>query len=160
MAGDELTQFFKQNITFKLYISNTDLQIMKQSGYTYDVYIYRRMDRKSKAVDMTATQVTVETLDKEERGAEAEAACRLLFIAPTYLRSNSKEIKCCRTVSLNKKGNATGHTTTTHTHIHTDMTEHSNTLSAKKENLTAMVNRDMWDLHILTNTLKSIRNIL
>jgi hypothetical protein len=40
------------------------------------------MDRKSMAVDMTATQVTVETLDKEERGAEAEAACRYLFIAP------------------------------------------------------------------------------
>jgi hypothetical protein len=46
------------------------------------VDIYRRTDRKSKAVDMTATQVTVETLDEEEGGAQAEAACRLLFIAP------------------------------------------------------------------------------
>jgi hypothetical protein len=43
--------------------------------------IYQWMDRKSMAVDITATQVTVETLDKEERGAEAETACRLLFIA-------------------------------------------------------------------------------
>jgi len=41
---------------------------MKQSDYTYDVDIYRRIDRKSMAVDTTATQVTVETLDKEERG--------------------------------------------------------------------------------------------
>lgn len=73
---------------------------------------------------------------------------------PTYLRSDRKEIKCCRIVSLNKKGNATGHTTTTH------MTKHSNTLSTTKENLIAMVTRDIWDTHILTNTLKSIRNIL
>jgi len=82
VAGDEITRFFKENITFKLYTSNTNLQIMKQAGYTYDVDIYRRIDRKSMAVDTTATQVTVETLDKEERGAEAEDACRLLFIAP------------------------------------------------------------------------------
>jgi len=67
VAGDEIIQFFKENITFKLYTSNTVLQIMKQSGYTYDVDIYQRMDRKSRAVDMTATQVTVETLDKEEK---------------------------------------------------------------------------------------------
>lgn len=82
VAGVKIIQFFKQNITFKLYTSNTDLQIMKQSGYTYGMDIYRRMDRKSMAVDMTATQVTVETPDKEERGAEAEAAYRILFIAP------------------------------------------------------------------------------
>lgn len=54
---------------------------MKQSCYIYDMDIYQWMDRKSMAVDITATQVTVETLDKEERGAEAETACRLLFIA-------------------------------------------------------------------------------
>jgi hypothetical protein len=82
VAGDEIIQFFKQNIIFKLYTSNTDLQIMKQSGYTYDVDIYQRMDRKSMTVDMTATQGTVDTLGKAERGAETEAACRLLFIAP------------------------------------------------------------------------------
>jgi hypothetical protein len=40
VAGDEIIQFFKQNITFKIYTSNTDLQIMKQSGYTYEVDIY------------------------------------------------------------------------------------------------------------------------
>ena len=55
VAGDEIIQFFKQNITFKIYTSNTDLQIMKQFGYTYDMEIYRRMDRKSMAVDMIAT---------------------------------------------------------------------------------------------------------
>jgi len=71
VAGDEIVQFFKENITFKLYTTNKDLQIMKQSGYTYDVDIYQRTDRKSMAVDTTATQVTVETLDKEARGAEA-----------------------------------------------------------------------------------------
>ena len=55
---------------------------MKQSGYTYDMDIYWRIDRKGMAVDMTATQVTEETLDKEETWAEAEAAWGLLFIAP------------------------------------------------------------------------------
>jgi hypothetical protein len=40
VAGDEIKQFFKQNITFKLYTSNTDLQIMKQSGFTYGMDIY------------------------------------------------------------------------------------------------------------------------
>lgn len=44
--------------------------------------IYQRMDRTSMVVDMTATQVTVETPDKEEKGTEPEAACRNLFIAP------------------------------------------------------------------------------
>jgi hypothetical protein len=80
VAGDEIIEFFKENINFKLYTSNTDLHIMKQSGYTHDVDTYQRMNTKSMAVYITATQVTVETLDKEERGAEAETACRLLFI--------------------------------------------------------------------------------
>jgi hypothetical protein len=81
VTRDEIIEFFKENIYFKLYTSSTDLHIMKQSGNTYNVAINRRMDRKRMAVDITATQVTVGTLDKEERGAEAETACRLLFIA-------------------------------------------------------------------------------
>ena len=82
MAGDEIILIFKENVTFKPYMSNTDLQIMQQSGYTYNMDIYQRMDMTSMAVGMTATQVTVQTLDKEEKWAEPEAACRNLFIAP------------------------------------------------------------------------------
>jgi hypothetical protein len=53
VAVDKIVLFFKENInfkqyisntdlyiTFKQYISNTDLQIMKLSAYTYDVDIY------------------------------------------------------------------------------------------------------------------------
>ena len=112
LAADEITVLFRGRVIFKQYIPKkhkwfgTKLyKLCGSKGYTYNMTMYLRKDRKCATPTMTATHATVTGLAARTEHVGHKLYMNNFFSSPALFDDlHTNIINCCGTVRPNRKG--------------------------------------------------------
>jgi len=112
LAVDEVIVKYKRRVIFQQYIPKKHKsfagKIYKpcdETGYTYDMTVYLGRDRQHTVQHLTATHATVSELTEKIQGRGHKLYMDSYFSSPDLFDDlATKQIYCCGTVRLNRKG--------------------------------------------------------